>query len=143
MKLKDLMTKNVEVVQTDATVQEAAAKMRDVNVGAIPVVNGKEVVGIITDRDIVLRATAAGRDPTNTRVKDIMTDRLLFVFEDQDIQEAAKLMSENQVRRVPVVDQQNHLVGIVSLGDFSVDVKDDKFSTKILEDVSRPSRPDR
>ena len=137
------MTQNVEVVQSDATIQEAAVKMRDVNVGAIPVVNGKEVVGMITDRDIVVRGTAAGRDPVNTRVKDIMTDKLLYCFEDQDIKEAAKMMSDYQVRRVPVVDQQNHLVGIVSLGDFSVDVKDDKFSTNILENVSQPARPDR
>lgn len=143
MKIKDIMTSNVEVIQNNATVQEAAAKMRGLNVGAIPVVDGKEVVGMLTDRDIVIRSTAAGRDPSNTSVKEVMTPKFVYCFEDQDVRDAAKLMSENQIRRLPVVDKSNQLVGIVSLGDFSVEAKDDKAPGKVLEDVSRPSRPDR
>lgn len=143
MKIKEMMTSNVEVIQTNSTVQEAAAKMRGLNVGAIPVVDGKEVVGMITDRDIIIRSIAAGQDPNNTPVKDVMTARFVYCFEEQDVDEAAKLMSENQIRRLPVVDKQNQLVGIISLGDFSVGAKDNKDPGKVLEDISRPSRPDR
>ncbi len=143
MKIKEIMTSNVEVIQSDATVKQVAEKMRGLNVGAIPVVDGKEVVGMVTDRDIVIRSTAAGRNPNDTSVKEVMTAKFVYCFEDQDVKDAARLMSENQIRRLPVVDKQNQLVGIVSLGDFSVEAKDNKGPGQVLGDISRPSRPDR
>jgi len=144
MKLKDLMTRNVEVVQQTASLQDAARKMKDLNVGSLPVVDDqKQVLGMVTDRDIVIRSVAEGHDPQKTPIQAAMSKEFIYGFEEMDIKEAAKLMRENQIRRLPVVDHQNHLVGIVSLGDISVDAKSDKMSAQVLEDISQPAKPDR
>lgn len=142
MKLYEMMTKNVEVLPGNATVRDAAKLMKDIDVGSIPVIENNQMVGIITDRDIVLRSTAEGRNPNETRVSDVMTNELYFCYEDQDVKDAAKMMSERQIRRLPVVNRDHELVGIVSLGDLSVDVSDEKVSGKALEDISKPARPD-
>ena len=142
MQVRDVMTRGVEVVRPDATLQEAAAKMDELDVGPLPVCDGGRLVGFVTDRDITVRATAAGRDPRATRVREVMTTDLLYCFEDQDGAEAAALMAERQVRRLPVLDRDEHLVGIVSLGDLAVGA-DAARAAEALEQISEPARPDR
>jgi CBS domain-containing protein len=141
MQIKEIMTTGVEVVRPDETLQEAARKMKSVDVGPLPVCDGERLVGMITDRDIIVRATAEGRDPKTTPVKDAMTPGVVYVYEDQDIEEAASLMKERQIRRLVVLDRNKRLVGILSLGDIAEDVDDDLLSGDVLEGVSEPSRP--
>lgn len=136
MKIKDVMTRTVETVRPDTTVQEAAAKMKSLNVGPMPVVDGDRVGGIVTDRDIVVRAVADGRDPRTTAVRDVMTAEVVSCNEDDDVKDAARTMKERQVRRLLVTDRDQRLKGIVSLGDLAVDTRDDKMKGDILEKVS-------
>jgi CBS domain-containing protein len=139
MQLKNLMTREVEVVDFNMTLQQAAAKMQSLNVGALPVREGMELVGMVTDRDIVIRAVADGRDPTFTSVAEVMTVELVYCYEDQTVEEAAKIMAEQQIRRLPVFDREHQLVGIVSLGDLAEDVGDDPLIGKTLEEISEPA----
>jgi CBS domain-containing protein len=136
MKVKDVMTKVVEFVLPETTVQEAAGKMKALNVGPIPVCIGATVVGILTDRDIVVRVVAEGRDPRTTPVQDVMTKNVVSVPEDADVKEAAQLMKDHQIRRLVAVNAHDRLAGIVSLGDIAVDTHDDKLSGDVLEKVS-------
>jgi CBS domain-containing protein len=143
VQLKDVMTPNVEVAHPDNTIQEAAAKMDRLDVGPLPVCDGKRVVGMITDRDITVRATAVGRGPQETRVGDVMSRDIVFCYEDQDVGDAARLMQEKQIRRLVVLDRNEELAGIVSLGDIAVYGGSDQLSGTTLEAVSEPGRPDR
>ncbi|HEY9088473.1 MAG TPA: CBS domain-containing protein [Anaerolineaceae bacterium] len=142
MKVSDVMTKNIKVIPHNATVRDAAKLMKDIDTGFVPVIDSENVIGVITDRDIVLRCTAEGHNPNETKVEEVMTREFFFLYEDEDVTEAAKVMSDQQVRRLPVVNRQEELVGVVSLGDLSVDVNNDKMSGKTLEDISRPAKPD-
>ena len=142
MQIKDVMTKGVEVVRPDETLQEAARKMKSIDVGPLPVCDGDRLIGMITDRDIIIRATAEGRDPKTTPVKDAMTPNVVTVYEDQDIDEAAALMKERQIRRLAVLDRNKKLVGILSLGDLAEETGA-KASGRVLESVSKPSEPAR
>lgn len=137
MKIKDVMTRAVEVVRPDATVQEAAAKMKSRDVGPIPVVDGDRVVGIVTDRDIVVRAVAEGRDAKTTPVKDVMTKDVASCAEEDDVKDAARTMKQRQIRRLVVLTADKRLAGILSLGDLAVDAHDDKMSGDVLEKVSQ------
>jgi len=137
MKIKDVMTTSVECVRPETTLQEAAAKMKSLNVGSLPVCEGDRPIGIITDRDIVVRAIAEGRDPRTTRVPEAMTAEVVSVPETADVKEAARLMKDRQIRRIVVVDPNKRVVGIVSLGDIAVDAHDDKMSGDVLEKVSK------
>jgi CBS domain-containing protein len=141
MKVKDIMTKEMEVIPGSASVKEAAEIMKRYDIGSLPIVEGSRVVGILTDRDIVLRSDAPGHDPNEVTVKDIMTGKLAVVSADQDVTEAARLMAERQVRRLPVVDRDMQLIGIVSLGDIAEDVKQKEVSAEALEKISKPSKP--
>jgi CBS domain-containing protein len=143
MQIKDVMTRGVEVVRPDETLQQAARKMKSIDVGPLPVCDGERLVGMITDRDIIVRATAEGRDPKTTPVKEAMTPGVVYVFEDQDIEEAALLMRQRQIRRLVVLDNNKRLVGILSLGDLAEDSGDDQLSGEVLEGVSEPSEPAR
>lgn len=143
MKVRDIMTKNVETVPESTSLKEAAELMKRLNVGVIPIVNGTQVVGLITDRDIVVRSTAMGHDPNEVTVSDVMTKGMEYVYQDQDVKEAAKLMADKQIRRLPVLDRQMQMVGILSLGDLSVDSENDKRAGETLEDISKPAHPDR
>jgi CBS domain-containing protein len=142
MQLKDAMTRDVEVIRPDATLMEAAQKMKRLNVGPLPVCDGEQLVGIITDRDITVRATAAGQSPGETRVRDVMTRDVVFGFEDQDLGDAARLMEQRQIRRLVVLNQDKKLVGIVSLGDLAVDANQ-QLAGEVLERVSEPAEPER
>ena len=128
MKINEIMTQDVEVIQPGATIQEAAEKLRAFNVGSLPVCNGENLVGMITDRDIALRLAALGRDPGRTKVEEIMTAEVLWCFEDQTIEDAGRMMKENQIRRLPVISHDRKLVGILSLGDLAI-------KTDALEEV--------
>jgi CBS domain-containing protein len=143
MKLSDIMTRNVEVIHPNSPLQEAAIKMRDLNVGAIPVCDGDRLKGMLTDRDITIRSAAEGRDPKTTRASEVMTPEVIYCFEDQDVEEAARLMANRQVRRLLILNREKRLVGIVSLGDLSVDVGNERLSGDTLEDISKPSSPTR
>ena len=137
MKIKDVMTTSVECVRPETTLQEAAAKMKSLNVGSLPVCEGDRPIGIVTDRDIVVRAIADGRDPRTARVPEAMTAEVVSVPETADVKEAARLMKDRQIRRIVVVDPNKRVVGIVSLGDIAVDTHDDKMSGDVLEKVSK------
>jgi CBS domain-containing protein len=143
MPLKDIMTRHVEVVHPEAMLWEAAQKMAKLDVGPLPVCDGEELVGMLTDRDITVRATADGRDPKTTRVFEVMTPEVLYVFEDQDTREATRLMTEHQIRRLVVLNRDKQLVGIVSLGDLAVHTDDARQIGQTLERVSEPAEPQR
>jgi CBS domain-containing protein len=142
MKINEIMTRNVEVVQPNSVLQEAAGKMKSLNVGSLPVCDNRKLLGIITDRDIAIRAVADGRDPASTKVSETMSPDLVYCFEDQDIKDAANLMERHQIRRLPILDRNQQLVGIVSLGDLAVETKN-KLSGEVLEEVSEPAKPRR
>jgi len=135
------MTRNVRVVSPDKTIQEAARLMDEMNVGVLPVCDGRRLRGMITDRDITTRATAAGLAPDTTRVRDVMSDNVWWCFDDDDVGHIVQLMSDHQIRRLPVVDHDKHLVGIVALGDLATD--DEQDASRVLRRVSTPSEPDR
>jgi CBS domain-containing protein len=143
MKVSEVMTRAVDVISPEATLDEAAERMRRLDVGPLPVAEGDRLVGMITDRDITVRATADSRDPTTTRVSEIMTPEVVFTYEDEDVKDAAKLMQDHQLRRLVVLNRDKKLVGIVSLGDLAVETKDDKLKGQVLEDVSKPAEPQR
>jgi CBS domain-containing protein len=143
MQLKDIMTHGVEVTSPEATLQEAAEKMRRLDVGPLPVCDGERLVGMLTDRDITVRTVAEGCDPTTTTVREAMTPEIVYCFEDQDIQEAARLMEQYQIRRLPILNRDKRLVGMVSLGDLAVSSGDQPLAGEVLEQVSDPSKPRR
>jgi CBS domain-containing protein len=143
MHLKDVMTRDVEVVRPDATLQEAAGRMKALDVGVIPVCDGEHLMGMLTDRDITVRATAAGRDPRTTHVRDAMTPDVVYCFEDQDVTEAQRLMQERQIRRLLILTSDMRLAGVVSLGDLAVKAGADKVGGAVLERVSEPAQPKR
>ena len=122
MKLKEIMSTEVEIVRSDASIQEAAEKMASLDVGALPVCEGSRLIGMITDRDITVRATAAGRDPKTTLVSDCLSSELVYGFEDQDLDEAQALMEQKQIRRLPVLSRDKALVEIVALADLATKV---------------------
>jgi CBS domain-containing protein len=139
MLLKDIMTDNLGVVSPGDTLEQAARRMEELDVGPLPVCEGKRVVGMLTDRDITVRATAAGCDPKTTLVCDAMSQDIISCYEDQDVREAAKLMKEKQIRRLLVMNRANDLVGIVSLGDLAMEAGDQGQPGEVLKKVSEPT----
>jgi CBS domain-containing protein len=139
MKLKEIMTKEVETIAPDMPIQEAADRMRSLDVGVLPVSQGHRLIGMLTDRDLTVRAVAEGKDPKTTTVREAMTAELAYCFEDQEAEEARRIMEEKQIRRLPVVNRDKLLVGIVSLGDLALKT-DEKRAGETLEKVSEPSR---
>jgi CBS domain-containing protein len=137
------MTRDVEVVNFNAPLQEAAAMMRELDVGMVPVCDGNTLKGTITDRDITVRATAAGCDPKGTKVCDVMSSDPAYCFEDQEIEDAMSLMEAQQIRRLPVLNRDKQLVGIVSLGDLAVHSGQKEMVGDTLKEVSRPAIPRR
>jgi CBS domain-containing protein len=136
MKVSEVMTRNVQTVGPDHTAQQAASFMLNADAGSIPVADGDRLIGMITDRDIAVRGVAKGHGP-DTPVRDLMTDDLIIVRIDDDVEDAASKMSEAQVRRLPVIDQDDRLCGIVSLGDLSREIDTD-CASEALEGVSQP-----
>jgi CBS domain-containing protein len=140
MQVKDVMTRGAEVVRPDATLQEAANKMKSLDIGPLPVCDGDKIIGMLTDRDITVRATAEGLDPKQTRVREVMSKELITCLEDQDVKEAAELMQSKQIRRVPILNKDKRLVGMLSLGDLAHRTQDSKLAGKTLEEVSTPGK---
>jgi CBS domain-containing protein len=136
MKVSEVMTRDVQTIRPDQRVQEAASFMLSADAGSIPVTDGDRLIGMITDRDIAVRGVAKGYGP-DTPVRELMTDELICVREDDDVDDVASKMSEAQVRRFPVIDDQERLCGIVSLGDLSREADEDAAS-EALEGVSEP-----
>jgi len=134
--VREIMTGDVQLLSPQDSIQDAAQRMRDGDFGSLPVAQGDRLVGYVTDRDIVVRALADGR-ASDARVEDVMTDRILYCFDDENVNDAAANMAENQVRRLPVLNREKRLVGIVALGDIAVKASD-KPAEDALEGVSRP-----
>jgi CBS domain-containing protein len=144
MQLKDIMTPKPECIRPDATLQEAAQKMRVLDVGPLPVCGENDrLAGMITDRDIVVRAVAEGKDPKSTTVREAMTEEIIYGFEDQDVDDAARVMEQKQIRRLVVLNRDKRLVGIVSLGDLAVETGPRPTAGEVLREVSEPAVPQR
>ncbi len=138
--LKDVMTRGVEVIEPTATLMQAAEKMRHFNIGPVPVCDGDRLVGVVTDRDLVVRGIAMGHDPHTSPVSSVMSEDVEVLHLDASVDEAAELMRDKQLRRLLVVDDHETLVGIVSLGDLAQEV-DETTTARTLEQISEPSRP--
>jgi len=139
-KVKAVMTPQVQVVSPDLSVEQAAEMMSKLDVGVLPVSDGQKLMGMLTDRDIVLRVLGRKQDPKNTKIGETMTRDVTYCFEDQDIQEAAMLMVEKRIRRLVVLTAEKILVGIVSLGDLVVHSGNTTLGGEVLEFVSQPSK---
>jgi len=136
MKVKEVMTREVEFIQPNDSLQTAAQKMRDRDVGFLPVYEGDELVGVVTDRDIVIRGIVGGMNPEAIVGREMVTSPVIHCFDDQDVEDAARLMRQNQIRRLIVLGRNNNqLVGVVSLGDLAGTVND-KTSGKVLQGIS-------
>ena len=141
MKLKDVMTRKVFTSTPGTSVKEVAYQMKDLNVGAIPVIDGSKPVGIITDRDIVLRTVSEDKDPSSAKASDVMSVDLIFGTPEMDVDDASALMSRYRIRRLPVIDN-NKLVGIVSLGDLAANPHLADEAADALQDISKPIGPE-
>jgi CBS domain-containing protein len=142
MIVRDIMTRGAQVVHPDSTVQQAAQMMKDLDIGPLPVCDGRRIVGMVTDRDITIRSTATGKDPTRQPVREVMTNEVLYCRDGEDVAVATRIMQDNQVRRLMVIDDDNRLVGIVSLGDVANETDED-VAGETLEAVSQPGGTNR
>ena len=131
----ELMTTDVEVVRPDETLREAARAMADLDVGSLPVCDGRKLIGMVTDRDITIRAVAEGKS-SDTPVSEVMTDDVVWCTDTDSVDEVLQQMSDAQVRRIPVVDKDRQLVGIVALGDIALE--EDDAVDETLRDISMP-----
>jgi CBS domain-containing protein len=134
--VRDVMTPNPKCLSNSDSVLEAARIMRDQDTGVVPIVDGNKIIGMITDRDIVVRAIADGKDINNVRVNEIMTKSVRTVKEDMPVNEVLSLMSSAEIRRVPVVNDRNELVGIVSIGDVASRTNQDGKVGQAVEQIS-------
>lgn len=140
MKVKDVMTKQVVSLKPNDTVKDAAFLMKKHNIGSIPVCDNGKIIGIITDRDIVLRVEADGSNVDNTSVRDVMSSNPVIGNPEMDIKDAAKIMSERQIRRLPIM-QEGSVIGMVSLGDIAVEDNSKMNAEEALKDISEPCSP--
>jgi len=144
MKLREIMTSEVEVIHPNDTLQTAASKMHDRDIGFLPVCDGDRLIGVLTDRDLITRALAEGMESKAMLGRDLVTSPAIYCFDDQSVDEAAKLMHDNQIRRLVILSRDKRMVGVVSLGDLAMSA-DDKLSGDVLQSVSEPvsaSRPE-
>lgn len=137
MRVSQSMTRNVEIIGPDDSVREAAALMAELDIGSLPVADDDRLIGMITDRDIAIRAVARGLGP-DTAVRAIMSSDVKYCFEDQSIEEVTQNMARIQVRRLPVVNSDKRLVGIISLGDVALEEGIEQETGKALKGVSQP-----
>ncbi len=135
--LKDLTSRDVKVISSDMTIGDAAKKMRDGDFGMMPVGEEDRMIGTISDRDIAIRAVAEGKDG-RTKVRDVMSEGIIWVYEDDSVEQAATMMSKHQVRRLPVVNRDKRLVGIVALGDVAVESSEIQPAAQALAEISKP-----
>ena len=138
MNLSEIMTREVEIIQPDDTLRLAAQKMRDRDIGFLPVCDGDSLMGVLSDRDIAIRALADGMDINVMLGRDLMTTPAIYCFDDQDVTDAAKLMGENQIRRLVILGRESErVVGVISLGDLARKGISD-ISGQVLQRVSEP-----
>ncbi len=140
MQVADLMTRVVELIAPTDTIQDAARKMAEEDFGVLPVAEFDRLVGMLTDRDIVTRAVARGRIPDETRVRDVMSTDVQYLFEDDSSDEAARKMARLQVKRLPVLSRTKRLVGILSLGDMAATRLTRDEAGEALSAISRPNQ---
>ena len=138
MLVREIMTPQVEVLAPTDSIQQAACRMRDADVGSLPIVSADRLIGYVTDRDITVRAVAAGKE-LSTPVNDIMTESVLSCFEDEEVNAVAEKMATHQVRRLPVLTRANRLCGIISLGDIATKGSDEA-AEEALTEISQPGR---
>jgi CBS domain-containing protein len=136
-KVRDVMTTRPRAVTSDTPVTQVAELMEAEDVGSIPVLEGEQLTAIVTDRDIVVRAVAKGKDPRGMPVREVVTTEIVTVGPDQDLSDALRIMAANQVRRLPVVDEENRLVGVVSQADVALEAKE-KSVGEMVEEISKP-----
>jgi CBS domain-containing protein len=141
MNVSELMQRKVEVIKGDTTEREAARRMSQTGVGVLPVTDNDRIIGMLTDRDIVIRSIARGDDPDKTRAADAMTREVAWCFETDSIEDASKKMSERQVQRLIVLNAQKRLVGILSLGDLARGRGDDSTISQALGEIKGPTKP--
>ncbi|MDP9964807.1 CBS domain-containing protein [Variovorax beijingensis] len=136
--IKDVMSRDVQVISPDATIAEAARQMRDGDFGMMPVGANDRMIGSISDRDIAVRAVAEGRS-ADTKVRDVMSDGIRWAYEDEPVERAVAIMGEYQIRRLPVVSRDKRLVGIVALGDLAVREAESEPAAEALCEISEPA----
>jgi CBS domain-containing protein len=141
MKVSEIMTSDFEMIDSTSSLIDTAKKMKEFNVGFLPVKEGTNLIGVVTDRDIVIRALAEGRDFGSTPVKDIISSDIVYCFEDDSVEEAVRLMEENQVRRLIVCRSDRTPVGVLSLGDLAVRSGQEQLYGEALEQISEPAAP--
>ena len=143
MQVSDVMTRAVETIPPDASLQQAAEAMEAMGVGSLPVCAGRRLVGTLTDRDIVVRGVATGRSPIEMLVRDCMTEDISYAFEDEDAEEVLARMRTLQVRRLAVLDKEKNLIGIVALGDIATEPRAATLREvgEAIAEISEPSRP--
>lgn len=137
MKVKDIMSKEIASVNSEDSIERAAQLMKQYDVGSIPVCSQEEVVGIVTDRDITLRSVATGQDSRQQKVRDIMSSNPVLGNPEMNVDDAVRMMSESQIRRLPIVEN-NNLVGIIALGDISLEPTLQDNAEEALENISQP-----
>lgn len=143
MQVRQVMSTSVETVTPETSLQKAAERMRALDVGPLPVCENGRIVGMITDRDIAVRAVSHGFGAATGKVKDVMTPDAIYCYEDQDVKDAAAMMQDYQIRRLVVLNRNDQLVGIVSLGDLAVETNDEHLAADTLEKVSEPFHANR
>lgn len=136
--IKDLMSRDVQVISPDATIAEAAQRMRDGGFGMMPVGEKDRMIGSISDRDIAVRAVAEGMGG-DAKVRDVMSDHIRWAYEDESVERAAAIMGEYQIRRLPIVSREKRLVGIVALGDIAVREREPAPAAEALCEISEPA----
>jgi CBS domain-containing protein len=136
MKISDVMTREVATIPPDASLVEAGRVMRAQNIGFLPVVRRKQILGVLTDRDIVIRSICEGRDPRSTRVRDVMTHVWIWCYEDEVLTEAARILAENHIRRLLVLGHNKTLVGLLSLDDLAAKMSSDRLLGTVLRQVT-------
>jgi CBS domain-containing protein len=141
MQVKDIMTRDVEIARRDTLLTDVAERMRDHDIGMLPVCDGDQLLGVVTDRDITVRATANKLHPELVRCQDVMTPNVVFCFEDQEVADAGTIMQDHKIRRLPVVNRQRRLVGIISIGDIALGTGDTKLVGVSVQEVSAPDAP--
>ena len=136
MKISKCMTRDVQLANPTQTIQEAAQMMAEIDAGVLPIGQDDRLVGMITDRDITIRAVAQGKSP-DTLIREVMSSEVLYCFDDQELEDVARNMADIKVRRLPVLNRNKHLVGIVSLGDLSRK-EDAQVTAKAVSNISKP-----
>ncbi|WP_213288957.1 CBS domain-containing protein [Bradyrhizobium sp. sGM-13] len=141
MQVQQVMQTKVQLADPNMTVRDVARKMRADNIGALPVGENDRLIGMVTDRDVVVRAVAEERSASNTTVREVMSDGICYCFEDEDVDQAARVMAEHQVRRLPVLNRDKRLVGVVALADLGRSEQD--AAQNALKGISEPTDKER